>query len=135
MDSIKGLGEDSYLSVDVLQSCANFVQTSMYNGKENESYVETRARLYQIQKQKTSHFLPPYPKSLKFALLRAHYQCFVWTTMKEIIPTLPATDFGWKISEETNNLTPLWFDGSQLPPSLIRGKKKKNTKSPPGILI
>jgi len=58
---------------------------------------------------------------------------FVWTnTMKEIIPTLQATDFGWKISEETNNLTPLWFDGSQLPPSLIRGNKKKNTKSPPG---
>ena len=38
-----------------------FIQTVMYSGKDDESYVETRVRLYRQQATKSSLTLPPPP--------------------------------------------------------------------------
>ena len=44
----------------------------MYNGKEQEGYIETRVRLYKNQSTKTSISLPPDPDSCKQTIKRAH---------------------------------------------------------------
>ena len=47
------LGLTKDLSINHVENCQNFIQTVMYNGKEQEGYIETRVRLYKNQSTKT----------------------------------------------------------------------------------
>ena len=55
---IESLGKEQSLPAIDLDNCQRFIQTVMYNGKENESYVQTRVKMYQKQNVKTSLTLP-----------------------------------------------------------------------------
>ena len=52
IEVIKGIGEKATLSDEMLEDAKKFIQTVMYAGKVNESYVDTRVRLYKGMKQK-----------------------------------------------------------------------------------
>ena len=101
-----------------------FVQTVMYPGKQSESYIETRVRLYEQQQKKNSINLPPDPDSLLQDLKRKQLQLRVWRRLDEawIEPADPLT-YGWTIDNE-GVLTPVWFTGKQFPPCLQGGKSK-----------
>ena len=58
----------------ILEKCQEFVRTVLYSGKQRESYIETRIRLYQEMKMKSSMSLPPDPDSVVQVIKRVHYQ-------------------------------------------------------------
>ena len=87
-----------------------FIQTVLYSGKDEETLVQTRIRLYQAMKMKSSQALPPDPDSAKQAILRIHYQVYYW--LRYALKTVPAISFadnGWKLDE--NGVIPTWFTG------------------------
>ena len=51
----------------------------MYPGKETDSVVDTRSKMYEKQKQKASSSLIPDPDSLNQHLKRARLQTMIWT--------------------------------------------------------
>ena len=104
----------------------------IYSGKEGESYVETRIRLYQNLKTKTSMSIPPDPDSAVQVIKRSHHQVFQWLRCCYAwIETLPLESNGWIIEEEDSKpiVKPLWFTGSQLPPSAVNKKNKKKPRA------
>ena len=102
--------------------CMKFIQAVVYNGKYEEDYVETRIRLYEMQKKKTSRTLPPDPNSCQQAILRAHHQAYQYVRVSnKIIKQLPLEANDWLITDE--GVLPLWFTCSQLPPSITSRKK------------
>ena len=56
----------------------------MYSGNKSESYLQTRMRLYQQQKEKFFVSLPPDPDSPLQALIRAQIQTVIWQQCGEI---------------------------------------------------
>lgn len=98
----------------------------MYPGKEAETVVETRSRMYDKQKQKASSSLIPDPASLHQHLQRARLQTIIWTQSGEQNIEYPEpTEYGWI---EKDGLKPHWFDGPQLPPSLTNEGRKRKRK-------
>ena len=75
---IDSLGLTKDLSTNDVENFQKFIKTVMYNGKEQEGYIETRVRLYKNQSTKTSISLPPDPDSCKQAIKRAHCQSYYW---------------------------------------------------------
>ena len=72
--------------------------------------MQTRIRLYQAMKMKSSQALPPDPDSAKQAILRIHYQVYYW--LRYALKTVPAISFAdnaWKLDE--NGVIPTWFTG------------------------
>ena len=100
----------------------------MYPGKEAETVVETRSRMYDKQKQKASSSLIPDPASLHQHLQRARLQTIIWTqTGEQNIEYPEPTEYGWI---EKDGLKPHWLDGPQLPPSLTnKGRKRKRKET------
>ena len=87
-----------------------FIRTACYAGTRGESLVETRVRLYQKQKVKTSQSLPPDPDSMKQAVLRINHQLFYWTRADILqTPTIALNGNGW--TTENNKVNPVWFTG------------------------
>ena len=102
-----------------------FVRTVIYGGKQKETYVQTRTRLYKRMKNKSSLGLPPDQDYLLLHLRRAHLQSLIWySSGLETIENLNPDNFSWVLDEETDAFKPVWFVGPQLPPSLQRRKKK-----------
>ena len=125
---ISCLGKFASLSEEILGNCQLFIQTILYTGTPNESYVETRVRLYQNQKTKNSISLPPDPDSCKQALRRVNYQAYHWFhCMEKIHLPISFEANGWFYNEDINMVTPQWFVGPQFPPSIVKkkGKDKK----------
>ena len=60
-----------------------FVQTVMYSGRKDESYFDTRVRLYKAIKTKSSQSLPPDPESMQQAFRRVHYEVYYWLRFAE----------------------------------------------------
>ena len=121
---IDSLGLTKDLSINDVENCQKFIQTVMYNGKEQEGYIETRVRLYKNQSTKTSISLPPDPDSCKQAIKRAHCQSYYWNNcLQPIIDPINVEENGWEIKDK---IYPVWFTGPQLPPSC--SKKKKTQK-------
>ena len=58
------LGQEKILGESDIESVKEFIRTVVYSGKEGENYVETRIRLYQNLKSKSSMPLPPIPTLL-----------------------------------------------------------------------
>ena len=130
---MKNLENENPLTDDEIGDLKRFVQTVMYSGGKSESYVETRARLYDQQKNKTSTNIPPDPDSLLQDLKRKQLQVKVWNQLDKITMTIYDQKlYGWKLREEDGMMVPEWFTGNQFPPSLqrnARGKKRSNSSS------
>ena len=93
--------------------------------KKNETYVDTRVRLYKIKKIKSSSTLPPDEDSVVQAILRVHHQVYTWIRSNEInIEHLDFRKCGWKWCEKENIVVPVWFTGRQFPPELSSRKSK-----------
>ena len=75
---IENLGASKTLNEDSLEDVKQFIQMNVYSGKENETYVQTRIRLYQKLKEKTSLSIPPDPDSVEQAIRRCHLQVYIW---------------------------------------------------------
>ena len=71
------LGKEKTLSKNDFVNCQRFIQTVVYNWKENESYVQTRIKMYKEQVTKTSLALPPDQDSCYQAIKRAQYQTYL----------------------------------------------------------
>ncbi|CAM1319293.1 Uncharacterised protein r2_g2746 [Pycnogonum litorale] len=127
---LDSLGKEKVASDSDIEDVQKFVQMAMYSGKEKESYVETRVRLYHKMKVKSSLSLPPDPHSLKQAILRAHWQTYYWLRCTEaLVENLSSEGCGWKWSPEESCLKPVWFTCPQLPPSLRSRRKNKCQRS------
>ena len=112
---LDSLGKEKVASDSDIEDVQKFVQTVMYSGKDKESYVETRVRLYHKMKVKSSLSLPPDPHSLKQAILRAHWQTYYWLRCTEAsVANLSFEGCGWKWSSEEPFLKPVWF---HVPPT------------------
>ena len=99
-----------------------FVRRFLYGGKNGEDLVDTKVRMYKEQSKKTTSSLPPDPNSLRFDILRKHYQSFIWRKCLEPhIECLPLNENGWK--ECDDNIVPVWYICSQLPPSMSKNDK------------
>ena len=61
LNLISALGETMLLGEADVEDYMKFIQTTLYTGCEEATYVETRIRLYKEQKQKMN--LPPDPDS------------------------------------------------------------------------
>ena len=128
---LAALEKEESLNENNIEDLKKFVQTIIYNGKKDESYLETRIRLCRQQKENTSLSFPPHPDSLLQALKRAQLQTLVWchgnmSQIKHFNPNL----YGWKWDSHINSMAPLWFVGPQLPPALCKSdQKKKNPTS------
>lgn len=105
-----------------------FMQTVMYPGRQSEDFVETRIRMYEQQRTKSSLPLLPDRSSAVEHVKRSHLQTNIWKQcMNKDIDYPNPENYGWKV--EDNSLVPVWFQCSQLPPSLIRRKRQRKKKS------
>eukprot|EP00794_Sanderia_malayensis_P003862 gene3862-4399_t len=106
-----------------------FVQTVMYSGKPYESCIETRIRIYENLKTKSSPAVPADPKSLEEEMHRFNLTSFVWLCCLDAAVLRPdPRAHGWKHDETVKCLTPQWFTGKQLPPSLTKPEKSCKRK-------
>eukprot|EP00794_Sanderia_malayensis_P001365 gene1365-biopygen1116 len=128
---LDALQNDEPLLENDIQKLKEFVCAVIYKGSKDEGYIDTRVRLYQQQKEKSSMALPPDPDSLLQALKRSQLQTKIWLQCGEYrMELLDPEDYGWKWNEETSAITPVWFTGTQLPPSLQKKKhRQKGYKS------
>jgi len=108
---LDSIGKTSSLTENAHAETLKFIQTVLYRGKEEETLVQTRIRLYQAMKTKSSQSLPPDPDSARQAILRIHYQVNYWLRYAvKMVPAIPFADNGWKIDE--NGVSPVWFTGT-----------------------
>ena len=78
-------------------------------------------------KVKSSMTIPPDPDSVVQVIKRSHHQVYQWLRCcSPWVDTLPFEDNGWIVEEDDSQpvVKPVWFTGTQLPPSA----QKKNTK-------
>ena len=91
-------------------------------GRPNETITDTRVRMFQSQKDKSSVNLIADEASITQHLLRADLQTYIWKQCTLQNMTIPSIDGrGWY--EEDGLILPVWFTGNQFPPSLSRSKK------------
>ena len=108
-----------------LKNILTFMQAVMYPGKENEEYVETRIRIYEQQKVKSSLSLLPDKHSSMEHLKRSNLQAYIWKQcLNKDIDYPPPGNNGWKESDDC--LIPVWFCCTQFPPSLWRKPPRKS---------
>ena len=112
LNLLQHVGQNEKLSQRGFEDSMKFVQTVMYSGKETESLVETRIRLYKSLKTKASLAIPPDPDSLRQAMLRVHFQAYYWLQCdSNRVTDIKAEDNGWKKDLENDILVPIWFTG------------------------
>ena len=126
-NQLSGLGT----SLDALQDTADiksFMQRCMYPGTEKETFVETRIRMYNKQKVKSSSGILPDESSADEHIKRSNFQAQIWYQCLQPNIEYPSiTNSGWERTSE--GIRPVWFTCPQFPPSLSRKKNKsKNQK-------
>ena len=107
---LKLLGAGMELSEDGLNNCKTFIRTVVYRGRPNETYLQTRIRLYVQQSisSKSRLTIPPDEDSCNQVVYRAHLQAFILTSCTLwLIPYINPLQNGWKKSD--NTLFPHWF--------------------------
>ena len=111
-------------SVQYVTKAKCFFRTCLYAESEQEKNVETRVRMYNTRKVKSSSSLLPEESSTNGHLKSSDLQTLVWyQCLKQNIGYPSITDRGW---EETNDgIRPIWFTCLQLPPSLSKSKKEQ----------
>ncbi len=114
-DLLESLGKSEALTVEDMQKIKEFTRKIIYSGKANETYIETRVRLYKSMKVKSSMSLPPDPDSLFQVIKRAHHQAYFWQRcLEKEIYQLEVENYGWRWCEERRLMTPVWYTGDQL---------------------
>ena len=115
---LEGLGCSETVGEDLENSIEKFVQLICYSGMKDESYIETRVRLYKKMKVKSSMGLPADPKSLRQHIRRANFQLMEWLQCsKELMLDKNLTNSGWKVesSDESEiSVVPVWYEGKQI---------------------
>eukprot|EP00794_Sanderia_malayensis_P021307 gene21307-biopygen16343 len=107
LDLLRSLGGSKELSMQSIKDVMVFVQTVMYSGRKDESYVDTRVRLYKAMKTKSSQSLPPDPDSMQQAVRRVHYQVYHWLRFAEkSVLFISLEDNGWTIDVEKGEQNP-----------------------------
>ena len=103
-------------SIELLDNAKEFLRIVMYPGKINESFVDTRIRMYENQIVKSSSGLIPDENSAIHHLKRSCSQILIWhQCTKQIIDYPPMNEiWGWKESED--GIVPVWYTCSQFPP-------------------
>ena len=112
-------------SLQHLENMLTFMQTVMYAGKDGEDYVETRIKMYEQQRVKSSLTLLPDRNSSQQHLKRSNLQAYIWKQcLQQDIYYPTPKKHGWQQTDE--GLVPVWFTCSQFPPSLGRKPPKKS---------
>ena len=120
---LNSLGDKRELDDKDVMDIKEFIRTALYSGTASEDYIDTRIRIYENLKVKSSMPLPPDPLSVVQVIKRAHHQAYTWYHCDmPVINKLQLENNGWIIKDDT--IEPLWFCGSQLPPSTKRIKQK-----------
>ena len=116
-------------SVDGLKDTADiksFMQTCTYSGTDRETFVETRIRMYNEQKVKSSLRILPDENSADQHIKRSNFRAQIWYQCLQPNIEYPSiTDSGWERTDD--GIRPVWFTCPQFPSSL--SKKKNKTKS------
>ena len=74
--------------------------------------LQTKVRLYQKLKVKSSLNLPADPKSMKQHIHRANHQLFEWLqTHIKLTRKGDLSNSGWVWDEEERRVVPIWFEG------------------------
>lgn len=112
------------LSKQDAEEILSFMQTIMYPGKPDEEFVDTRIRMYEQLKTKSSLTLLPDRYSAEEHVKRANLQTYIWKQClhKDIDYPNPE-EGGWQVQDDS--LVPVWFHCSQFPPSLSRRKPRR----------
>ena len=106
---LRSVQREEPLCQNNMDDLKEFVGTVMYNGNKRESYLQTRMRLYQQQKEKSSVSLPPDPDSLLQALKRTQMQTLLWQQCGEItIKQCNPEQYGWKWEDGAKKMVPIW---------------------------
>ena len=125
LDLLELLGKEVQFSNVEEERVSKFVQQVCYNGYKNETMIDTKIRLYQNMKTKSSLPLPPDTNSLRQALLRVHHQVYYWIRFNHhIVTELDLSKYGWNVDADDKLVTPVWYEGPQLPESMTRQKQK-----------
>eukprot|EP00795_Rhopilema_esculentum_P003494 gene3494-1875_t len=99
---------DSLASVEDLNDARIFMQTILYAGKSEESLIQTRSKMFEKQKTKSSLQLLPDPNSLDQHLKRADLQTFIWRKcLLHNVNYVSAEGRGWVSTEDGPK--PLWL--------------------------
>ena len=107
--TLNGLGDSESVSDQLEKSV---IQLLCYSGKKDESYVDTRVRLYKNMKVKSSSTLPPGPKSFNKHIRRVNFQLYEWVRFDtKIIPERIINGNGRKQGEEDGKIIPVWYEG------------------------
>ena len=100
-----------------------FYHTIMYPGLPGESITETRVRMYQKKKIKTSSTPISDEESIAQHLKRRDLQCFIWKQCMKQNMIIPKPEGrGWYMKDRI--ILPVWYVGEQLPPSLTKRKTR-----------
>ena len=97
-----------------MTECKDFIRVVLYKNKFDESYLQTRMRLYdnQTNASKTTLSIPPDEDSCCQHILGAHCISFVWNNYdNHIIPTIDPYLNGWELKNGVS--VPVWFVRSQ----------------------
>lgn len=77
-------------------------------------------------KVKSSMCFPSNPDSAKQVIKREHCQTCIWLRGTEInIEMIPLSNYGWQWCNKQGIVVPVWFTGSQVPPSLNTKRRRK----------
>ena len=113
-------------SVKTLEDSKMFFHTGMYSGSVKDSITETRTQMYLKQKIKSSSTLIPDESSVLEHLKRADLQTLIWKRCSETNMVIPEIEGrGWE--EEDGQIIPIRFESMQLPPSLVKQPRRKNS--------
>eukprot|EP00794_Sanderia_malayensis_P008248 gene8248-9129_t len=117
-----------------ISKAVKFFHEIIYSGNSKESITETRTKMYQKQKTKSSSSLIPDESSVAEHVKRSDLQTLIWKQcLLQNIVTPTLENRGWK--EENNEIMPVWYTGNQLPPCLNKkaqkSRRKKGSSQPP----
>ena len=75
---MNSLGDERELDDKDVMDIKEFIRTVLYSGTASEDYIDTRIRIYENLKVKSSMPLPPDPLSVVKVIKRAHHQAYTW---------------------------------------------------------
>eukprot|EP00794_Sanderia_malayensis_P020787 gene20787-22825_t len=114
-------------SFEDISKAVKFFHEIIYSGNSKESITETRTKMYQKQKTKSSSSLIPDESSVAERVKRSDLQTLIWKQcLLQNIVTPTLENRGWK--EENNEIMPVWYTGNQLPPCLNKKAQKSRHK-------
>ncbi|KAG1673347.1 hypothetical protein GQR58_015655 [Nymphon striatum] len=103
-------------SIGFLSRSKEFFRTVMYGGNKDECYIDTRIRMYERQKVKSSSGIIPDENSTTQHLKRSCFQAYIWHQCTQQMIDYPPLNKTWGWKEEEVGIVPVWYS-SQFPPN------------------